>query len=42
MTLEVFKKLPLGGVDRRAMVGALSERGPAVARFLLVSQKKAI
>jgi enoyl-[acyl-carrier protein] reductase/trans-2-enoyl-CoA reductase (NAD+) len=42
MTLEVFKKLPLGGVDRRAMVGALAEKGPSVARELLLQQKKAI
>lgn len=42
MTLEVFKKLPLGGVDRRAMVGALAEKGPGLARALCASQRKAI
>ena len=42
MTLEVMKKLPLGGVDRRAMVGALAEKGPGIARELLATQKKAI
>jgi enoyl-[acyl-carrier protein] reductase/trans-2-enoyl-CoA reductase (NAD+) len=42
MTLEVFKKLPLGGVDRRAMVGALAEKGPTVAREMLAEQRKAI
>lgn len=35
MSLEVFKKLPLGGVDRRAMVPALANDGPARARALL-------
>ena len=42
MTLEVFKKLPLGGVDRRAMVGALAERGPTVARAQLAEERKCI
>ena len=27
MTLEVFKKLPLGGVDRRSLVGLMKEKG---------------
>ena len=35
-----MKKLPLGGVDRRAMVTALAERGPALARELLAEQRK--
>ncbi|MFO0612764.1 MAG: hypothetical protein U0414_09265 [Polyangiaceae bacterium] len=35
MTLETMKKLPLGGVDRRAMVPALAERGPGMAKALL-------
>jgi enoyl-[acyl-carrier protein] reductase/trans-2-enoyl-CoA reductase (NAD+) len=39
MTLETMKKLPLGGVDRRAMVGALAEKGPAVARELLAKNR---
>ena len=39
MTLEGFKKLPLGGVDRRAMVGALAERGPIVAREALAADR---
>jgi enoyl-[acyl-carrier protein] reductase/trans-2-enoyl-CoA reductase (NAD+) len=42
MTLETMKKLPLGGVDRRAMVGALAEKGPSTARELLASQRKSI
>jgi enoyl-[acyl-carrier protein] reductase / trans-2-enoyl-CoA reductase (NAD+) len=42
MTLEVFKKLPLGGVDRRAMVGALAERGPATARAQLAEERKSV
>jgi enoyl-[acyl-carrier protein] reductase/trans-2-enoyl-CoA reductase (NAD+) len=35
MELEVFKKLPLGGVDRRALVGLLAEKGHATAQALL-------
>lgn len=35
MDLETFKKLPLGGVDRRALVGALAERGADAATKLL-------
>lgn len=35
MTLEVFKKQPLGGVDRRAMVAALAAKGPELARAQL-------
>jgi enoyl-[acyl-carrier protein] reductase/trans-2-enoyl-CoA reductase (NAD+) len=42
MALEVFKKLPLGGVDRRAMVGALAERGPSVARAQLAEERKQV
>ncbi|MBK6513472.1 MAG: hypothetical protein IPM79_05420 [Polyangiaceae bacterium] len=42
MTLEVFKKQPLGGVDRRAMVGALAERGPALAREMLAADRAAL
>src|SRR5438552_1772396 len=36
METETFKKLPLGGVDRRALVGALADHGARVARELLV------
>ncbi len=42
MALETMKKLPLGGVDRRAMVSALAERGPTVARELLAAQRKTV
>lgn len=42
MNLETFKKLPLGGVDRRAMVSALAERGPAVATALLAYDRSRI
>jgi len=42
MELEVMKKLPLGGVDRRAMVPALAEKGPTLARELLAKQRKTI
>jgi enoyl-[acyl-carrier protein] reductase / trans-2-enoyl-CoA reductase (NAD+) len=42
MNLEVMKKLPLGGVDRRAMVPALAEKGPALAKKLLDEQRAAI
>jgi len=33
--LETFKKLPLGGLDRRALVGALAENGARAAAELL-------
>lgn len=33
--LEVFKKQPLGGTDRRSIVSGLAEHGPRVARDLL-------
>jgi enoyl-[acyl-carrier protein] reductase/trans-2-enoyl-CoA reductase (NAD+) len=39
MSLETFKKLPLGGVDRRAMVGALAEHGRNKARAQLVEER---
>lgn len=39
MTLEVFKKQPLGGVDRRAMVGALADKGPTVAKEMLAAER---
>lgn len=42
MDLPTFKKLPLGGVDRRAMVTALAENGPRVTRELLERQRAAI
>lgn len=38
MGLEIFKKLPLGGVDRRALVSQLAEKGAVVARDLLGRQ----
>lgn len=40
--LETFKKLPLGGVDRRAMVSALAADGLRVATELLDRQRTAI
>jgi enoyl-[acyl-carrier protein] reductase/trans-2-enoyl-CoA reductase (NAD+) len=39
MELETFKKLPLGGVDRRALVGLLEKDGPQAARELLAMQR---
>ncbi|MFO0756353.1 MAG: hypothetical protein U0359_07675 [Byssovorax sp.] len=39
MDLETFKKLPLGGVDRRALVGALAKDGARVAAELLAAQR---
>lgn len=42
MGLEIFKKLPLGGVDRRTMVGLLAERGPEVARRVLAEQRSRV
>ena len=41
-TLETFKKLPLGGVDRRAMVAALARDGLRVATELLARQRPAM
>jgi enoyl-[acyl-carrier protein] reductase/trans-2-enoyl-CoA reductase (NAD+) len=38
-SLETFKKLPLGGVDRRALVGALAKDGHRVATELLERQR---
>jgi enoyl-[acyl-carrier protein] reductase/trans-2-enoyl-CoA reductase (NAD+) len=40
--LETFKKLPLGGVDRRAMVTALAKDGLRTALDLLARQRAAI
>ena len=37
--LEIFKKLPLGGVDRRALVGGLAKDGLRVATELLEKQR---
>jgi enoyl-[acyl-carrier protein] reductase / trans-2-enoyl-CoA reductase (NAD+) len=36
--LEVFKKQPLGGTDRRTIVSGLTQHGPRVARELLAAQ----
>jgi enoyl-[acyl-carrier protein] reductase/trans-2-enoyl-CoA reductase (NAD+) len=38
MELEVFKKLPLGGVDRRSLVSLLKEKGRAAAEQMLKAQ----
>lgn len=38
MALEVFKKLPLGGVDRRSLVGLLKDKGRATADATLNAQ----
>jgi enoyl-[acyl-carrier protein] reductase / trans-2-enoyl-CoA reductase (NAD+) len=40
--LETYKKLPLGGVDRRALVGGLSQNGLRVATELLAAQRRAL
>jgi enoyl-[acyl-carrier protein] reductase/trans-2-enoyl-CoA reductase (NAD+) len=40
--LEIFKKLPLGGLDRRALVGALAQQGPRTAAELLAAQRAGI
>lgn len=40
--LDVFKKLPLGGIDRRALVGALAKDGLRVAAELLEAQRKSV
>ncbi|HZO17077.1 MAG TPA: hypothetical protein VFB62_27560 [Polyangiaceae bacterium] len=39
MELPTFKKLPLGGVDRRALVGLLEKHGEEAARALLSRQR---
>jgi enoyl-[acyl-carrier protein] reductase/trans-2-enoyl-CoA reductase (NAD+) len=38
VNLEVFKKLPLGGTDRRSIVSGLAAHGPLAARELLAAQ----
>src|SRR5262249_34128052 len=40
--LDTFKKLPRGGVDRRALVGALAKDGLRVATELLDRQRASI
>ncbi len=40
MDLETFKKLPLGGLDRRSLVGALAEHGARVSAALLAKQRR--
>ena len=42
MELPVYKKLPLGGTDRRAIVGALAKDGQRVANELLEKQRALI
>jgi len=42
MELETFKKLPLGGVDRRSLVGLLKEKGPAAAEKVLADQRASL
>src|SRR5438067_6070224 len=38
-SLKVIEKQPLGGLDRRAIVGVLAERGASVAKSDLASQR---
>lgn len=40
--LETFKKLPLGGLDRRALVGGLAEHGARVAAEQLAANRARI
>src|SRR5256885_10343610 len=42
MPLEVFKKLPLGGLDRRALAASLAANGKSTATELLAKQRTAI
>jgi enoyl-[acyl-carrier protein] reductase/trans-2-enoyl-CoA reductase (NAD+) len=42
MALELFAKLPLGGLDRRALVGVLASQGPTVARDDLAKTRASI
>jgi enoyl-[acyl-carrier protein] reductase/trans-2-enoyl-CoA reductase (NAD+) len=39
MDLEIFKKLPLGGVDRRSLVDLLADKGATAAQELLARQR---
>jgi enoyl-[acyl-carrier protein] reductase/trans-2-enoyl-CoA reductase (NAD+) len=41
-SLPLFRKLPLGGVDRRMLVPMLAERGPEVARQLLAAERSSL
>ena len=40
MELETFKKLPLGGVDRRSLIGLLKDKGASTAQATLAAQRK--
>jgi enoyl-[acyl-carrier protein] reductase/trans-2-enoyl-CoA reductase (NAD+) len=42
LSLETFKKLPLGGTDRRALVSSLAANGLSTAETLLAEQRKAL
>lgn len=42
MSLETFKKLPLGGTDRRALVTSLAQSGLSTAEALLAEQRKSL
>lgn len=42
MQPELFKKLPLGGVNRRELMGLLADQGPRRARQLLARQRATI
>ncbi|MBL8684335.1 MAG: hypothetical protein JNK05_34490 [Myxococcales bacterium] len=42
MALELFTKLPLGGVDRRSLVPLLASQGPTVARDDLAKARASI
>jgi enoyl-[acyl-carrier protein] reductase/trans-2-enoyl-CoA reductase (NAD+) len=42
LSLETFKKLPLGGTDRRAIVSTLAQQGLTTAEALLAEQRKAL
>lgn len=41
-SLETFVKLPLGGVDKRAIVSAIRDQGPVVARADLARDRAAL
>ena len=42
MSLEVFQKLPLGGLDRRALATSLAAQGKSSAEQLLATQRAAL
>jgi len=42
LSLETYKKLPLGGTDRRALVASLAQHGLSTAEAVLAEQRKTL